>query len=290
MYFLTNKIASIHKGTNRGLIVSLQNLILCEYTNYSDAFNKVEGEKIMLEKVLKELPSKEEHPLAIPVGYKKNGELMWIDIYEAPHILLGGEDKDEYLKLIISTLTNRNTNKELELVFVDTGNKFDEYNESTYLNRPVANTPESVSDALCAMVETMRNTYGGFNFLQVPCIKAFNKEFKHATMPYKAVIINNIKNFTKEDIDNIVKLGQKSRAAGIHMIITGDLDDKKNIPAKIRPYFPTRICFKTESEQESINVIGDTSAYELDKKDELIINSYVATNNKPMKLTKVAEK
>lgn len=202
------------------------------------------------------------------LGVDADGNNLIANLCDMPHVLIGGSTgsgKSNFIHSIITCLISKYSKDDLQLILIDP--KLVEYNE--YLNVPhvtkLANTREDceivpILDDLYA--ESIRR-YGLFKTHNVKSIQDFNGLASYAgKLPYRVVIIDEFADlFYNEDVtDALIKVTQISRATGIHFIIATQRPSADIINGKIKANFPARVAFKMPSSQDSMTILGCSSA------------------------------
>ena len=245
--------------------------------------------------------SKAELPVAI--GYTITQKVKVFDLAEAPHLLVAGatrQGKSVGLNVIVASLLYAKHPSELKFVFIDPkmvefsaygqllkhylavlpANSDEEEEANAIVKRP--KDSEKVLKSLCvemdARYELMSKAY-------VNNIKLYNEKYKdrhllptkgHRYMPYIVVVIDEYADLTmtvggsqeaKNSARNIqtaiVRLAQKGRAAGIHVILATQRPSVDVISGVIKANFPTRIAFRVTSKVDSGTILDTPGAEKL---------------------------
>lgn len=245
--------------------------------------------------------SKAELPVAI--GYTITQKVKVFDLAEAPHLLVAGatrQGKSVGLNVIVASLIYAKHPSELKFVFIDPkmvefsaygqllkhylavlpANSDEEEEANAIVKRP--KDSEKVLKSLCvemdARYELMSKAY-------VNNVKLYNEKYKdrhllptkgHRYMPYIVVVIDEYADLTmtvggsqeaKNSARNIqtaiVRLAQKGRAAGIHVILATQRPSVDVISGVIKANFPTRIAFRVTSRVDSGTILDTPGAEKL---------------------------
>ncbi|MBO4843722.1 MAG: DNA translocase FtsK 4TM domain-containing protein [Bacteroidales bacterium] len=245
--------------------------------------------------------SKAELPVAI--GYTITQKVKVFDLAEAPHLLVAGatrQGKSVGLNVIVASLMYAKHPSELKFVFIDPkmvefsaygqlmkhylavlpANSDEEEEATAIVKRP--KDSEKVLKSLCvemdARYELMSKAY-------VNNVKLYNEKYKdrhllptkgHKYMPYIVVVIDEYADLTmtvggsqeaKNSARNIqtaiVRLAQKGRAAGIHVILATQRPSVDVISGVIKANFPTRIAFRVTSRVDSGTILDTPGAEKL---------------------------
>lgn len=210
--------------------------------------------------------------LNIPLGIDNTGKIKTLNIATAPHALIAGSSgsgKSSYLKTIIESLRKRHTPETLRLVLIDAkGVDFQVYKGDSFLYNPISpySVVKSVRDAdklFQILIGEMRNRLEIFEKEGVSNIFEHNK--LHKKLPYIVMIIDEFAELFSEGASlgmeslecYIVKLGQLSRAAGIHLIVATQRPAATVISNAIKVNFPTRISFRLPSKADYLTILPE---------------------------------
>jgi len=211
---------------------------------------------------------------ALPIGVDLGGEIIRLSLDDMPHMLVAGatgSGKSVFLSSMIESILHQYS---LDLYLIDT--KMVEL--SNFADKAVSIAYDSVTarGTLSLLVETMEKRYKAM-------LKSKVKNHYDAGMKKIVCVVDEfadlILSSTKpekgeESIENLmIRLAQKGRAAGIHLIIATQRPDKSVITGLIKANFPTKIAFATSSEMNSRIILDERGAEKLlGKGDGLISN------------------
>ena len=208
--------------------------------------------------------------LPLMLGKAIDGKNTILDLAKAPHLLIAGttgSGKTLLLDQCLLSLMLRLTPDELKLLLIDPKVvEFQKYKDLPYLQFPVINNPEDMLCALEWLKEEMDRRYKVL--ADAPCrdIRALNEQ-KPGSMPYIVVIINELADLMligKGQVESLLsQLCAKSRAVGIHFIISTPRPDPQVLSNIIRVNFPARIAFKTSEKSASELILGIDDAKDL---------------------------
>lgn len=150
------------------------------------------------------------------------------------------------------------------------------YNDIPHLLIPVVTNPRKASRALQKVVDEMENRYELFSQAGVRNIAGYNEKIekynaqsneKYQTLPLIVVIVDELSDLmmvaSKEVEDAIIRLGQKARAAGIHMILATQRPSVDVISGLIKANVPSRVAFAVSSGTDSRTIIDTNGAEKL---------------------------
>lgn len=216
-------------------------------------------------------------PLTFAVGKDITGKVIVGDLSKSPHLLIAGttgSGKSVMLNGIILSLLYKSSPEDVRLILVDP--KQVEF--KIYEGIPHLLTPRVLTDAVKAgnalqwAVDEMERRYRLIGDASVRDIWEYNKteavvSGKKKKMPFIVLIIDEFSDFMmtskKEVEDRIVRIGQKARAAGIHMILATQRPTIECVTGGIKANFPSRIAFKVAGRVNSDVILGMTGAEKL---------------------------
>ena len=150
------------------------------------------------------------------------------------------------------------------------------YNDIPHLLIPVVTNPRKASRALQKVVDEMENRYELFSKVGARNIAGFNakvaeynaqSEMKQVPLPLIVVIVDELADLmmvaSKEVEDAIIRLGQKARAAGIHMILATQRPSVDVISGLIKANVPSRVAFAVSSGTDSRTILDENGAEKL---------------------------
>jgi len=223
-------------------------------------------------------------PLSYAVGKDITGNIIIGDIARAPHLLVAGttgSGKSVMLNSIILSLIYKASPEDVRLLLVDPKQvEFKIYEGIPHLLTPrVLTDATKAGNALTWAVDEMERRYRLISDANVRDIGEYNRSEavlngKKKKMPYIVFIIDEFSDFMmtskKEVEDKIVRIGQKARAAGIHMILATQRPTTECVTGNIKTNFPSRIGFKVASRVDSDVILGATGAEKLLGKGDML--------------------
>lgn len=208
------------------------------------------------------------YALPICVGVNMHGVPVMKDLSKMPHLLVAGttgSGKSVGLNSFILSLINKKHHDELKLVLIDPKRiEFSMYNNQKYMLRPVITDMNTASACLQQLVEEMNRRYSVFEKEMVRNISEYHK--KNGKMPYIVCVIDEFADLIMFDksVEKFVQtLAQKSRAAGIHLIIATQRPSVDVITGTIKANLPTRLSYKVSSPVDSMTILNTNGAEDL---------------------------
>lgn len=224
--------------------------------------------------------TKAENFLEIPLGKAVNGTARAFDLSKMPHLLVAGSTgsgKSVAVNGIIASILMKARPDQVKFMMVDPKMvELSVYNDIPHLLIPVVINPRKASKALQKVVDEMENRYELFAKVGVRNIAGFNakveefnsqSEYKQIPLPFIVVIVDELADLmmvaSKEVEDAIIRLGQKARAAGIHMILATQRPSVDVISGLIKANVPSRVAFAVSSGTDSRTILDENGAEKL---------------------------
>ena len=215
--------------------------------------------------------------LTLALGKDISGKSHYMDLQKAPHLMIAGttgSGKSVLLNAAITSLLFRATPRELKLIMIDPKMlELSVYEDIPHLIHPVVTEPRKAVAALKWLVEEMDSRYAMLSEEGVRDIDSYNRrlesldveEKRERWLPYVVVVIDELADLmmvSKNDVtDSIIRLAQKARAAGIHIIVATQRPSTDVVKGLVKANFPARISFRVSSGTDS-RIILDTGGAE----------------------------
>lgn len=221
-------------------------------------------------------------PLEFVIGKDIAGSPILGDLATLPHLLVAGQTgsgKSVMINDILTSLLYRNSPSDLKLILVDPKQvELTPYNDIPHLLTPVINEPEKCISALKWAVAEMERRLRTMAGRGKRNIIEYNKLKDEEGMPYIVIVIDELADLmmmAARDVEAlIVRLAQKARAAGIHLVLATQRPSVDVITGLIKANVPGRIAFTTQSQVDSRTIIDQMGAEKLlGQGDMLLLNS-----------------
>lgn len=243
--------------------------------------------------------TKAENFLEIPLGKAVNGTARAFDLSKMPHLLVAGSTgsgKSVAVNGIIASILMKARPDQVKFMMVDPKMvELSVYNDIPHLLIPVVTNPRKASKALQKVVDEMENRYELFAKVGVRNIAGFNakveefnsqSEYKQIPLPFIVVIVDELADLmmvaSKEVEDAIIRLGQKARAAGIHMILATQRPSVDVISGLIKANVPSRVAFAVSSGADSRTILDENGAEKLLGRGDMLFKPI--NENHPVRL------
>ncbi|MFT8523331.1 DNA translocase FtsK [Gluconobacter oxydans] len=207
--------------------------------------------------------------LVVSPGVDIVGEPVFFDLREAPHLLVGGatgQGKSVCIHSLLLSLISTHHSSSLRLALMDPKQvEFLPYEKCKFLwNDQVATGIESCAEMVASLVDEMERRYE--IFAQSGISNIIDAEEKGLKIPYIVACIDETADLILQDRlieQNIIRLAQKARAAGIHLILATQRPDAKTFSGLLRSNIPARIALTVQKSSESQIILDDSGAESL---------------------------
>ncbi|HEY4190619.1 MAG TPA: DNA translocase FtsK, partial [Candidatus Limnocylindrales bacterium] len=211
--------------------------------------------------------------LTFALGRDVAGKAMAVDLAKMPHLLIAGatgSGKSVMVNALITSLLCNATPDDTRMILMDLKRvELAGYNGLPHLLVPVITEPERAKSALKWAVGEMENRYRRFAGATARNIRAFNESRVDPAdrLPYIVIVIDELADLMmregKHVEDPIVRLAQKARATGIHMVLATQRPSVNVVTGLIKANFPSRIAFAMASQIDSRTILDAPGAEDL---------------------------
>jgi S-DNA-T family DNA segregation ATPase FtsK/SpoIIIE len=211
-------------------------------------------------------------PLSVWLGKDISGNSVWTDLARMPHLLIAGttgSGKSGCINTLLTSILLRSTPDEVRMILIDPKRiELNYYESIPHLLTPVVSNPKEASAVLQNVVAEMERRYERLSIIRARNLPEANRAFKargEEPLPYLLVVIDELADLMMVSPqaveDAIIRLAQKSRAVGIHLVLATQRPSVDVITGMIKANVPSRIAFAVSSQTDS-RVILDTSGAE----------------------------
>ena len=239
-------------------------------------------------------------PLFFSLGKDVKGEFVYADLADMPHLLVAGttgSGKSICLNCILLSLIYRNGGDDMKFVLIDPKKvEFPVYNPLEHLMCPVLSNADEAIIALKWLVGEMERRFEVLKDAKNRDILTYNKSWKQGMekMPYIVVVIDELADLMmargKEIESYIVRIAQKARAVGIHLILATQRPSVEVITGLIKANISSRIGLKVASQIDSRTMLDKAGAEKLLGKGDLLFQSKDTSNLRRIQGPFVSEK
>jgi DNA segregation ATPase FtsK/SpoIIIE, S-DNA-T family len=228
---------------------------------------------VALRRILEEVDFRGASKLTFALGRDVAGHARATDLAKMPHLLIAGatgSGKSVMVNALISSLLCNATPDEVRMVLVDLKRvELSAYNGLPHLMVPVITEPERAKAALKWAVTEMENRYRHFAGANARNLAGYNEGRADPAdkLPYIVVIIDELADLMMREGKNIeepiVRLAQKARATGIHLVLATQRPSVNVVTGLIKANFPSRIAFAMASQIDSRTILDMPGAEDL---------------------------
>ncbi|HVM63922.1 MAG TPA: DNA translocase FtsK, partial [Acidimicrobiales bacterium] len=211
--------------------------------------------------------------LTFALGQDVAGAAVAVDLAKMPHLLIAGatgSGKSVMVNALITSLLCNATPDEVRMILMDLKRvELAGYNGLPHLLVPVITEPERAKSALKWAVGEMESRYRKFAGATARNIRAYNdsRAKEEDRLPYIVIVIDELADLMmregKNVEDPIVRLAQKARATGVHMVLATQRPSVNVVTGLIKANFPSRIAFAMASQIDSRTILDAPGAEDL---------------------------
>jgi S-DNA-T family DNA segregation ATPase FtsK/SpoIIIE len=218
-------------------------------------------------------------PLGFVIGKDIAGKPIVADLAKMPHLLVAGQTgsgKSVMINTFLTSLLYRNSPADLKLILVDPKQvEMAPYHDIPHLLTPVINDPEKCISALKWAVAEMERRLRAMAEVGKRNIGEYNNLKQEEGMPYIVIVIDELADLmmmAARDVEAlIVRLAQKARAAGIHLVLATQRPSVDVITGLIKANVPARIAFTVASQIDSRTIIDQMGAEKLLGRGDMLL-------------------
>jgi S-DNA-T family DNA segregation ATPase FtsK/SpoIIIE len=210
-------------------------------------------------------------PLVAWLGKGIDGNPVWTDIAKMPHVLVAGttgSGKSGCVNAILSSILMQASPNEVRLVLVDPKQvELNHYENVPHLLTPVVTSPRLAANVLSNLIGEMESRYGIMSEARARNLDELNRIRRkkgESPLPHILCVIDELADLMMvapaEVEDSIIRLAQKSRATGIHLVLATQRPSTDIITGTIKVNIPSRIAFAVSSQTDSRVILDQGGA------------------------------
>ncbi|HEY7536977.1 MAG TPA: DNA translocase FtsK [Gaiellaceae bacterium] len=228
---------------------------------------------VLLGDIFDDLPAASS-PLAVWLGKDISGAAVWTDLARMPHILIAGttgSGKSGCINTMLTSILLRATPDDVRMILIDPKRiELGYYESIPHLLTPVVSSPKEASAVLLNIVTEMERRYERLSQVRARNLPEANRALRkrgEPELPYLLVVIDELADLmmvSPQDVeDAIIRLAQKSRAVGIHLVLATQRPSVDVITGMIKANVPSRIAFAVSSQTDSRVILDQNGAESL---------------------------
>jgi S-DNA-T family DNA segregation ATPase FtsK/SpoIIIE len=210
-------------------------------------------------------------PLVAWLGKGIDGNAVWTDLAKMPHVLVAGttgSGKSGCVNAILASILMQASPNDVRLVLVDPKQvELNHYEHVPHLLTPVVTSPRLAANVLANLIVEMESRYGIMGDARCRNLAELNRaraKSGEAPLPHILCVIDELADLMMvapaEVEDSIIRLAQKSRATGIHLVLATQRPSTDIITGTIKVNIPARIAFAVSSQTDSRVILDQGGA------------------------------
>lgn len=232
----------------------------------------------------------EDMNLPVILGEDTYGNPKYADLADMPHLLIAGQTgsgKSVFINSTIASLIAKKMPSEIKFLMIDPKQvEFVAYSDIPHLLEPIANNTTQARELLDIAVEEMEERFSLFKKHKVKKLSEYIKKTGEA-LPYIVFVVDEFSdlmmmgdNKTKKEVESkIVRIAQKARAVGIHMILATQKPLATIVTSLIKANMPARVAFCVATGVDSRVILDENGAENLAGNGDMLINAPSVAND-----------
>ncbi|HEX2110975.1 MAG TPA: DNA translocase FtsK [Gaiellaceae bacterium] len=212
--------------------------------------------------------------LSVWLGKDISGASVWADLARMPHILIAGttgSGKSGCINTMLCSILLRSTPDDVRMILVDPKRvELGLYESIPHLLTPVVSSPKAAAAVLANVLTEMERRYERMSLARARTLAELNRTLAargEAPLPHLLIVIDELADLMmvspQEVEDAVIRLAQKSRAVGIHLVLATQRPSVDVITGMIKANVPSRIAFAVSSQTDSRVILDQAGAESL---------------------------
>jgi S-DNA-T family DNA segregation ATPase FtsK/SpoIIIE len=213
-------------------------------------------------------------PVSVWLGKDISGAPVWTDLARMPHVLIAGttgSGKSGCINTMLCSVLLRSSPDDVRMILVDPKRvELNLYESIPHLLTPVVSSPKAAAAVLANVLGEMERRYERMSLAKSRNLQELNRVLAKRgdeTLPYLLVVIDELADLMmvspQEVEDAVIRLAQKSRAVGIHLVLATQRPSVDVITGMIKANVPSRIAFAVSSQTDSRVILDQSGAESL---------------------------
>jgi DNA segregation ATPase FtsK/SpoIIIE, S-DNA-T family len=225
---------------------------------------------VTLGDVFQEYPEGNDWTLPVGLGKDISGRAVFFDLAEMPHLLVAGttgSGKSVMLNALLTSLLLTTDPRQVKMVLIDPKRvELSYFGQIPHLITPVVTDIKKAANALAWAVSEMERRYEVLEKVGVRSLEGYNAR-SETPMPYVVLVIDELADLMMQAAakveDAVIRLAQKARAVGIHLVVATQRPSVDVITGMIKANVPSRIAFAVSSQVDSRVILDSPGAESL---------------------------
>ncbi len=251
---------------------------------------------VTLGDVFQEYPAGNDWALPMGLGKDISGKPVFIDLAEMPHLLVAGttgSGKSVMLNNLLTSILLTTDPRQVKLVLIDPKRvELTQFSRIPHLITPVVTDVKKASNALSWAVAEMERRYEVLEKHGARSLDGYNERFEQQ-MPYIVVVIDELADLMMASAskveDAVIRLAQKARAVGIHLVVATQRPSVDVITGMIKANIPSRIAFAVSSQVDSRVILDNPGAEALLGKGDMLFKPVTSLRSSRVQGAFIAE-
>jgi S-DNA-T family DNA segregation ATPase FtsK/SpoIIIE len=228
---------------------------------------------VTLGDIFEDLPQSSS-PLSVWLGKDISGQAVWTDLARMPHVLIAGttgSGKSGCINTMLTSVLLRSSPDDVRMILIDPKRiELGYYESIPHLLTPVVSSPKEAAAVLRNVVAEMERRYEQLSKVRARNLPEANRALRsrgEQQLPYLLVVIDELADLMmispQEVEDCVIRLAQKSRAVGIHLVLATQRPSVDVITGMIKANVPSRVAFAVSSQTDSRVILDGAGAESL---------------------------